>query len=252
MYDPAAIPEYGSFRDELAGKPDIYRTCQWAPLGRDGRLIQPSALPWTEWQKIVARAYANITMFDAAGGVIVDALDELGLSDNTLVVWTADHGDAVASHGGQFDKGSYMIEEVLRIPLAVRWPGRIPAGQVCEKLVSLIDLAPTFVDAAGARFEHDVDGTSVLPLCLGSTDSWRNELMCTTHGYGDDVVGRTLITDRHKYVSTSGQRHELYDLLDDPYELENLIDRTDMTPIRDDLRARLAEWRQRTGDEYGE
>jgi arylsulfatase A-like enzyme len=249
MYDPTTIPEYGSFRDDLAGKPDIYRTNHWAPLGRDGRLIQPSALPWSEWQKLIARAYANITMIDAASGLILDTLDELGLKDNTLVVWTADHGDALASHGGQFDKGSYLTEEVLRIPLALRWPARIPAGQVCERLVSLIDLAPTFLDAARARFEHQTDGTSFLPLCQSAIGAWRADLMCETHGYGDDVVARALITDRFKYVATSGQRHELYDLLDDPYELANLIDEPEVESVRNELRNQLADWRQRTGDE---
>lgn len=248
MYDPAAIPEYGSFRDDLAGKPDVYRTCHWTPLGKDGRLIQPSALPWTEWQKAIARAYASITMLDAAGGLVLDTLDELGLTDNTLVVWTADHGDALACHGGQFDKGSYLVEEVLRIPLAVRWPDRIPASQVCEHLVSLIDLAPTFLDAARASFEHQTDGRSFLPLCGGTRSGWRADLMCETHGYGDEVVGRALITDRYKYVATSGQRHELYDLHGDPYELANLIDEPDSAAIRSDLRQRLADWRRRTGD----
>lgn len=248
MYDPATIPEYGSFRDDLAGKPDVYRTNHWAPLGQDGRLIHPSALPWSDWQKLIARAYANITMIDAASGLILDTLDELGLTDNTLVVWTADHGDALASHGGQFDKGSYLTEEVLRIPLAVRWPARIPAGQTSEHLVSLIDLAPTFLDAARARCEHQTDGTSFLPLCSGTAGAWRADLMCEIHGYGDDVVARALITDRYKYVTTSGQRHELYDLRDDPYELTNLIDDPGSASVRDELRHRLAEWRQRTGD----
>jgi len=249
--DSAAIPEYGSFRDDLAGKPDVYRTSHWPPLGRDGQLIQPSALPWSEWQKILARVYANIAMFDAAGGMVLDALDTLGLRDNTLVIWTTDHGDALASHGGQFDKGSYLSEEVLRIPLAIRWPGRIAAGATSEQLVSLIDLAPTLLDAAGTQFEHEPDGASLLPICCGEQPAWRDDLMCETHGYGDDVIGRTVIAGDTKYVATSGQRHELYDLKGDPYELTNRIDDRDMASVRDDLRRRLANWSDRTGDTAG-
>ena len=71
----------------------------------------------------MARAYAHITMVDAAGGLVLDKLDELGLAEDTLVIWTADHGDALASHGGRIDKGSYLTEEVLRVPLAMRHPG---------------------------------------------------------------------------------------------------------------------------------
>lgn len=173
LYRPEDIPVYGNFHDDLSGKPDIYHTAHWAPLGRDGRLIQPSPLSWSAWQRVLARAYANVTMIDAAGGLILDALDELGLSENTLVIWSADHGDGLACHGGHFDKGSYMAEEVLRVPMAVRWPGRIQPGRVCNRLVSLLDLAPTFLELAGANFNHRTDGTSLVPLCTESGDDWR-------------------------------------------------------------------------------
>jgi arylsulfatase A-like enzyme len=249
LYQPEHIPEYPSFREDLTGKPGIYRTGHWAPLGRDGRLTRPSVLPWSEWQKVIARCYANITMMDAAGGLILDALDDLGLTDRTLVIWTADHGDALACHGGHFDKGSYMPEEVLRVPLAVRWPGQIAPGQVSEHLVSLLDLPPTLLELAGTRLDHEIDGASLLPLCTGASGAWRADLMCETHGYGDDVVGRTLVTARYKYTATTGQMHELYDLEDDPYELTNLIDDPDYADVRADLRRRLADWQRRTGDE---
>jgi arylsulfatase A-like enzyme len=248
-YDPTTIPEYPSFHDQLTDKPEIYRTEQWKPLGRDNRLIQPSPLPWSEWQKVIARAYANITMIDVAGGLILDALDQLGLADDTFVIWGADHGDALACHGGHFDKGSYLCEEVLRVPLAVRWPGRIRPGQTCERLVSLLDVGPTFLDLAGTRFAHRTDGTSLLGLCTGAGDGWRDDLMCETHGYGDDVAGRAVVTDRYKYTATTGQLHELYDLREDPYELVNLIDDPAHGAVRAELRDRLSEWQRRTHDD---
>ena len=77
-----------------------------------------------------------------------------GLADNTLVIWTADHGDGLASHGGRFDKGSYLTEEVLRVPLAMRYPDQIPAGQASDALACGTDIAPTILDAAGLRFER--------------------------------------------------------------------------------------------------
>jgi len=248
LYNPADIPEYPSFREDLSTKPDVYRTERCAPLCRDRRLIQPSALPWSEWQKIIARVYASITMIDGAGGLILDALDDLGLADNTFVIWTADHGDGLACHGGHFDKGSYMSEEVLRVPMALRWPGRIQPGQVCDRLVSLLDMGPTFLDLAGTRFNHETDGTSLLDLCTGERADWREDLMCETHGYGDDIVGRSIITDSYKYTATSGQTHELYDLQKDPYELTNLVDDPAHRDVRGDLRRRLTAWQTRTGD----
>ncbi|MEM8863407.1 MAG: sulfatase-like hydrolase/transferase, partial [Chloroflexota bacterium] len=80
--------------------------------------------PWSEWQKMLALCYAQITLVDEAGGRILAKLDELGLAENTLVIWTADHGDALACHGGHFNKRCYLPEEVMRVPLAIRWPGK--------------------------------------------------------------------------------------------------------------------------------
>ncbi|MFQ5805885.1 MAG: sulfatase-like hydrolase/transferase [Phycisphaerae bacterium] len=247
-YNPEDIPEYGNFRDDLTSKPEIYRTERCAPLGRDRRLIQPSPLPWREWQKIIARVYASITMIDATGGLILDTLNELSLTDNTFVIWTADHGDALACHGGHFDKGSYMPEEMLRVPMAIRWPGCIQPGQVSDRLVSLLDVGPTFLNLAGTRFDHETDGTSLVDLCTGANAGWREDVMCETHGYGDDVLGRSIITDRYKYTATSGQMHELYDLQSDPYELTNLIDDPTYQDVRVDMQHRLAEWQQQTRD----
>ncbi|MFH1929200.1 MAG: sulfatase-like hydrolase/transferase [Chloroflexota bacterium] len=250
LYDPEDITEYGNFRDSLDNKPEIYRLELNDPLNQDGKLIFPNPLPWSEWQKVLARCYAHITMIDAAGGLILDALDEFGLADNTFVLWTADHGDAVTCHGGHFDKASYMPEEMIRIPMSIRYPGRILPGQSCDRLVSLLDLAPTLLDAAGTRFANEVDGKSLLPLCTGEGEDWRDDLMCETHGHFEEHIGRLVVTERYKYVANQGQMDELYDLENDPYELDNLIDDPACESILSDMRARLLSWQQKTGDRH--
>ena len=83
------------FRDELTDKPGVYLKERNAPLCQDNGLIVPSALPWSEWRRILRYVYAQVTQADAACGRFLDVLDELGLADDTLVVWTADHGDAI-------------------------------------------------------------------------------------------------------------------------------------------------------------
>ncbi|MFH1926670.1 MAG: sulfatase-like hydrolase/transferase [Chloroflexota bacterium] len=251
LYDPRSIPEYGNFRDDLSDKPRVYRTENNFPLYDDNeQIIVPSALPWSEWQKVIARCYAHITMVDAAGGIILDALDELGLTDSTAVIWTTDHGDALGCHGGHFDKRSYMPQEVLRIPMAVRWPGHIQAPQVSDRLVSLIDIAPTILDMAGTSFEHQPGGRSLVPLLAGTASDWRSDLMCETHGHNEaGIVGRAVVTDRYKYVATRGQMHELYDLVRDPYELNNLIDDEAYKGVESNLRERLLAWQEMTRDD---
>ena len=174
--------------------------------------------------KILAINYAQQTLIDEAGGLILDALDELGFTDNTLVIWSTDHGDAVGCHGGHFDKDAYLPEEMMRIPMAVRYPGVISAGQKSEKLVSNIDLPLTFLDAAGISFSNAVHGKSFLPICANKDDEWRDDLMCETNGHMSIHIGRMVVTDRYKYIFNERDKDELYDLKEDPFELKNLID----------------------------
>ncbi len=252
LYDPEDIPVYGNFSDSLAGKPDVYRCDPHDRLtDEDGRFATPSNLSWGEWQRIIARAYAHITMVDAAGGLVLDKLEELQLSENTLVIWTADHGDAIGSHGGRFDKGSYLTEEVLRVPLALRYPSRISPGQTSDALTSGVDLAPTILDAAGLRFEHAVDGESVLPLATGSKSKGRSSLLVETygHGFGTIELGRAVIKGRYKLIVWQNYDGELYDLESDPYELVNLYAHPQHSATVIELEAKLQRWQQTTVDE---
>ena len=254
MYHPGEIAEYGNWRDDLADKPSVHRSVMDPPLAKDRKLIIPSALPWETWAEILAFCYAQVTMVDAAGGMVLDALDELGLADNTLVIWSTDHGDALASHGGRYDKCSYLSEEVVRVPMAVRWPGRIEPGQQRNEFVSLMDLPATVMDAGGARWNGPVDGESLLALLTGRSSDWRDDLMIETHGHhGEKVVGRAIVAGDHKYAvyhhAETGQcEEELYDLAGDPYEMTNLVGDDSSAAVMAEMRTRLDAWRERTGD----
>ncbi|MGD8240211.1 MAG: sulfatase-like hydrolase/transferase [Armatimonadota bacterium] len=250
LYSAEDIPEYPSFRDDLSTKPEIYRSEGNHPISEDGKLISPNPLPWPEWQKVLARAYAHVTMVDAAGGMILDALDELGLADNTLVLWTTDHGDALACHGGHFDKRSYMPEEMIRIPMAMRWPGRVAPGRVSQSLVSNLDVAPTILDAAGLGFADEVDGASLVPLGTDANADWREDVVCETHGHGEEHLGRAVVADRYKYVANKGQMDELYDLAEDPYEMVNLIADPACGDVLSDMQQRLSRWQEGTSDPH--
>lgn len=226
LYDPQQIDVYGNHHDDLRNKPDYYwHEYHHRLAGDDGRALVPSPLPWSEWQKVIARAYGHITMIDAAGGLILDKLQELGLAENTLVLWTADHGDALASHGGRFDKGSYLTEEIVRVPLAMRLPGVIPPAQQSDALVSGVDIVPTILDAAGMT-PQNLDGSSLLPLAMGAAREWRQALLIETYGHGFGVVdiGRAIVKGPYKYIAYQAHTGELYNLQEDPYELHNLID----------------------------
>ena len=268
MYDPEDIQEYRSFRDDLSDKPLVYLKEMNEPLGKGGRLVFPNPLSWRDWQRILAYVYAQITQVDAAGGIILDELERLGLSENTLVIWTTDHGDPIAAHGGHFGKEAFLSEEVLRIPLAMCWPGHIAPGPTNHNLVSNADLPVTILDAAGTSFAGRVDGKSLLDIVLqeraGSLEkAWREDLLCETHGHHNErVVGRALITERYKYavykfleapgyVSSDDpleRMSELYDLQEDPYQIRNLAGDPAHRHLLVDLQERLEVWRKRSGD----
>ena len=268
MYDPENITEYGNFYDDLSEKPFVYLKELNEPLGQNGRLINPCPLSWGDWQRILAYVYAQITQVDAAGGMILDELDRLGLSENTLVIWSTDHGDPIAAHGGHFGKEAFLSEEVLRIPMAMRWPGHIGAGKTSHHLVSNIDLPVTMLDAAGTSFNGPVDGRSLLDIVHNertkdNEDQWREDIVCETHGHHrEKVVGRAIISGQYKYavykfneipgylahLNPPQYMSELYDLENDPYQLNNLADTPQYSSIVNELKKRLNKWQVETGD----
>jgi arylsulfatase A-like enzyme len=248
MYDAEKIPEHPNFIDNLDTKPEIYRRQNGDLISKDKHLILPNPLPWSEWQKILAVNYAEQTLIDEAAGIFLDTLEELGLAENTIIIWAADHGDAVACHGGHFDKDAYMPQEVIRVPLAIKWPGVVAPGQKCEKFVSNVDYPPTFLDFAGTTFSNPIDGESLLPLLKNKEAEWKEEQFCETHGHFTTIVARVLITQRYKYIYNEGYMDELYDLKEDPFELHNLINEEECSHILEDLKARLQQWRKNTGD----
>ena len=232
--DPRAIRQYPSFAHTLGDRPQSHRRF------RDGRHDRATVHTWDEWAPIVARSYEHATQVDAALGRVLDCLDRLRLARNTLVFYTADHGDAIASHGGVFDKDSLMVEETARIPLAVRWPGHVPRGVIANSFVTHMDIVPTLLEAAGAGAPSPVDGRSFVHLAHEpKTTPWPDHLLCQHHGHGHPCFQRLLRHGRYKYVAHLDDLDELYDLERDPHELHNLIEDPRMTDVLEDLHERL-------------
>ncbi len=250
MYNPSNIEMYGNFTDTLEDKAAVHRVDQNNYISKDGKLIIPNPLEWSEWQHILARAYAHITMVDAAGGVVLQKLKELGLDKDTLIIWTTDHGDAIASHGGHFDKCSYMSQEVMRIPMAMKWGSIIEKQQIKRELVSSLDIPQTILDAAGLKFKDKKHGRSLLDLIHTHKEPWRDGLMCETygHGYIEKVIARMYVHKNWKFVWYKEQKEELYDIENDPYELKNLAYDHGFLSIKEDLKTMLKEEQIRSYD----
>lgn len=218
--DPSGITPYPSFDEDLRKKPMRYGVHR--DLRCDFRAHQrwPN---WSTWQTVLARCYAQGLQTDAAIGILLDALEQSGAAKDTLVIVTADHGDAIASHGAGWDKYSSYSEEVGRVPLVMRWPQHITPSQTRQELTSSLDITATLLDAAGADTKN-LDGDSLIPLTTGSSTEWRESLVVEHYGHSGDVCFQRIVYHNDfKYVAAWGDEDELYNLQEDPYELNCLL-----------------------------
>ena len=241
MYEPADIPAWPNFDESFENKPasHLRKHQQWNLQGKD----------WGWWQQWLARYFGACTLIDHCFGMVLDALDELNLTENTMVIYTTDHADSAGSHK-HFEKGGTMYEEVYRVPFIIRWPEVVAQGRVADELVTHLDLMPTLVEAGGASVPEGLDGRSFLPVLRGEEQrKWRDSVYLEYHG---DVWGcytqRTVRTDSFKYVYNPYDLDELYNLEEDPYEMKNLVNMPSYSAVLDEMRARLRGWIEATDD----
>jgi arylsulfatase A-like enzyme len=182
---------------------------------------------------------ASITFMDAQVGVVLDALDRLGLSDNTVVVFTSDHGYHLGDHG-LWQKMS-AFERSARVPLIVAAPGTTARGVAARGLAELVDLYPTLADLAGLKSKSPVDGVSLAPILRDPAASVKDAAFTQVRN------GYSVRTDRWRYTEwdEGKQGAQLYDMEKDPGETTNLATDVQHAATVKELQARLAAYRQR-------
>jgi len=214
MYKNAPIPEHGNFRDDKMNKPAVHRM-----------VMRPDCVdrPWSFWEDRIRLSHAFATMIDDQIGRMLARLTELGLDDDTLIVFSADHGDSLGMHGGLMDKCYFMYEETYRIPLIVAVPG-LRRGERDGRFASSADIMPTFLDAAGVTAPNVVQGASLLPLldAGGGDVAWPDHVVSESHGMTLLCSQRMIRFEDYKYVYNATDIDEFYDLGEDPWEMENL------------------------------
>ena len=234
-YDPADIPRPTSFEDDLADRPAIYRRIQW--VWRE--------LEWPEFAQATACYYAFCSLIDEQVGRVLATLRALGQEENTIVVFTSDHGDYMGAHRLML-KGIPAFEEIYRVPLIIKGPG-IPAGRQVGQIVSLLDLAPTLVQlTTGGSFP--CYGRSLLPLFQSEQAEWESEAFAECHGQRFFYTQRTLWRDNYKYIFNGFDEDELYDLAADPYEMRNLAHAPTFQPVLEAMAGRMWEIIRQTDD----
>lgn len=240
-YDPALVDLPESVAETFAAKPRVQRSYSehWTfdSIGLDG------------WRELIAAYWGYVSLIDEQVGRILDAVDELGLRDDTVVAFTADHGEFTGAHR-LHDKGPAMYDDIYRIPFLIADPTG-PGGRHDEHFVTLTDLAPTFCDYAGIQPPDHYDGRSLRPLLAGEPVSdWPTEVVAEFHGHHFPYPQRMIRTADYKLVVNPGDRNELYDLRADPHELHNRYDHPELADVRGALMSRLYQILRERGDNF--
>ncbi|MFC8453437.1 sulfatase-like hydrolase/transferase [Kitasatospora sp. NPDC057223] len=239
LYDPALVELPPSVAETFEGKPPVQRNYSehWAF----------DTMPAEVSRKLIAVYWGYVTLIDEQIGRILHRLDELGLTDDTSVFFTADHGEFTGAHR-LHDKGPAMYEDIYRIPGIVRVPGAPP--QVRDELVSLTDCTATILDLAGLDPAPAVDSRSLLPLVRGENPPWAAELVAEFHGHHFPYPQRMIRDDRYKLVVNPESVNELYDLSEDPHELANRYPDPALRAVRGRLSQRLYALLRERGDNF--
>ncbi|MGQ0524383.1 MAG: sulfatase-like hydrolase/transferase [Betaproteobacteria bacterium] len=258
MYDPKDVPLPVNRKKDLERRPWWHK----ASLENQPQLADPTMLKFraegsrmpdqsdAQLAEMTANYYGMISLIDHNVGRILAALDERGLADNTLVIYTTDHGDMLGNHG-LYLKGPTPYEDLLRVTLAVRGPG-VAAGAIVREPVSTLDLASTMYDFSGCPAPQPLQSRSLKPLLSGTAEK-RAAAYSEWHVHpsrcGVWLKLRTVRTRTHKctFELESGAG-ELYDLVNDPQEMNNLFDDVGYARIRKELeelmRARPGNFRE--------
>jgi arylsulfatase A-like enzyme len=193
----------------------------------------------------------TIKSVDDGVGEVLDYLDESGLAENTIVIYTSDQGFYLGEHGW-FDK-RFMYEESFRTPILMRYPQEIKPGTQINQLIQNLDFAPTFLDYAGVEIPADFQGESFRQIVSGEKSEWRDAIYYTYYEYPSvHMVKRHygVRTDRYKLMHFyyDIDEWEMYDLQEDPQEMKNIYDDPEYAEVQELMHKRLAEMREKYGD----
>ena len=234
--------------------------------------LPPAPMPDTPENRYDMAAYkASVRILEDSIGAILDALDENGLAENTLVICTTDHG--LAFPGMKCN----LTDHGIGVMLIMRGPGGFTGGKVCDAMVSHIDVLPTICDLLDIAAPEGVQGSSMMPLIRGEVESIHEEIFAEVNYHAAYEPQRAVRTQRWKYIRRYSDRQkpvlpncdgspskdvwmrhdwqdryvapeQLYDLIFDPNETHNLVDDSAVTPVLEDMRHRLDRWMDETDD----
>ncbi len=244
-YDEARLTLPPSADEPLRDKPPNQRRTREAQraAGSPTWIFEPRT--YAAGRRRVLRGYLGcVSQVDACVGLLLDYLDAAHLTDDTIVIYCADHGDFAGEHGIVEKAPGISYDAITRVPMLWSWPGRFSAGGRVHDLVETIDVFPTLCELAGLRTPDSVDGRSIAPLLRGTEMPPREAV------FTENAWSKAIRTRRWKFVyyppgvfpEEPAPVGELYDLERDPREVDNLFYRPEHRPIVEQLRSDLLAW----------
>lgn len=255
MYDPDEVSLPTRRDGELEDLPPFYKDVYEGDF-RQLQGLYSCPKPEVEEEairEIIAKTYGMVSYLDQEVGRVIDALEEQGVREDTIVIFVSDHGELLGDHW-MIRKGPFQFDGLVQVPMIWSWPREFEEGTRIESLTSHLDFAPTLLDLCGGSdphssftpsYRHDpssLPGKSLRPLLEGETDRIPDTVVIENDEDYLDLRVRTLVTDRYKLTVYPGREYgELFDLEEDPGELHNLWDDPAYADLKDELRTKLLE-----------
>jgi len=257
---PFSFPErYKEYLDEVkipepASIDEDYDESGRAPIMKTNvikvRTFQEGIPMFGSWENYVKAYYRSSQALDDAVGTILDAIDKAGITDETIVIYSSDQGYTLGEHG--MTEKHYAYEQVMRIPMIIRYPDMIRPGITPRGMALNIDVAPTVLDLCGVKPPAEMSGKSWRPLLAntgGNVPDWREDFLFEYWDYRPILPSQLAVrTDQYKLITYQDfPEQELYDLEKDPEENHNVIRQPEYAEIKKDMQKRLKRLMDETG-----
>jgi uncharacterized sulfatase len=255
MYDPAKVSYLGYREGEHDNRPPIYNQLYkggYKALSFNDRFSVPSApsarsvgtqfenLGTDEyWRKSTAIHHAAVKLIDEGVGTIIETLKQNGHYDNTIIIFTTDHGDYLGNHGFCF-KGFPAFEEVYNVPFIIKNARQINRNVRSQALIGHVDIAPTILSAAGVNIPEQMEGVSQMDVLEGKKEKIRKAFIIENRAVEKGFYQKMLVSDKYKIVMYMDQHYgELYDMEKDPNQYENLWNKESCQVLKNSLLSQL-------------
>lgn len=247
LYDPDELEKPVAMEGELSDKPPHFKKAQTAK-GFSNEKYDYRRLTSHQWGQIKAAYYGMITLIDDNIGRILEALKERGIEEDTVILFTNDHGELLGDHGLLF-KGPFHYDSIIKAPMILKWPGVIPQGSRYSQVTEHVDIMPTLLEFAGVRPPYGVQGSSMAPILRGDKGAGKEYAMTEFNCYDWGLSVKTITGRNYKLTYYAGEEFgELYDRNKDSDEFINLWDEEAYQEVKEFMLKKLMDRMVETED----